>query len=221
MRLSLVSLCLLSLVACGGDDDGNPMLVDAGPGSGGEDAPPAANCTAAATYGSVTPTLQEAYSYTEEGDTSPYAITSFADLNSDPSPDVLLIEYWAGIPPFGDTLSVPTSPIQLAEQSDYATCGACVLIQTDYTQAGGTHDYLATGGTLQLTMLSPTKVAGTLTNATFQHVNIEGFTSTPDPDGCTSSIGSMSFTADVQPAPANLRGKSDQRIKLRNLKLSR
>jgi len=76
----------------------------------------------------------------------------------------------------------------------YATCGVCVTLREFDAQGGTTARYMATAGTVTLSSISG-RLTGTITNATFQHVNIDGstFTSTPHPDGCATAIDNVAF----------------------------
>lgn len=122
----------------------------------------------------------------------------YANLNSDARPDELAIELWP-MGPFSSGFQTGTFQLTGAELN-YKTCAVCVLIHSNtYLDANGdvdwADDYMATGGTLTLSSVDGSLV-GTLTNATFEHVNIAtGGLSTPVGDGCTSSISSASFNS--------------------------
>jgi hypothetical protein len=69
------------------------------------------------------------------------------------------------------------------------TCGACVHLTV--TGAGGaTQDYMATGGTLTISAVSPNRQA-TLADVSFEHVTITGSASTPVGHGCVSAISHL------------------------------
>jgi hypothetical protein len=71
-------------------------------------------------------------------------------------------------------------------------------VQTDYTMSGPTGDpYIATAGSLALTSVSPTSLAGTLSNVTFTHVTIDPMSgaTAPHADGCSATLSSVAFSA--------------------------
>lgn len=80
---------------------------------------------------------------------------------------------------------------------DYMSCGLCVSILTNVSDDGRTDGgtYLATGGTMELTAVSP-NIAGHLTNVTFEHVD-SSFE--PHPDGCRSEVTKASFEVPAPP----------------------
>jgi hypothetical protein len=82
-------------------------------------------------------------------------------------------------------------------ESNYETCGACVLIYVDLDPDNEFMDdgvYMATGGTINLMTLTP-NIKGTLSNVSFTHVTIDpdnNYHSTPVGD-CDSMMMSMAF----------------------------
>jgi hypothetical protein len=58
---------------------------------------------------------------------------------------------------------------------------------------------MATAGSVEITMLSPTMIAGTLTNINFAHVDISMAGTIPNASGCTTTLATMPFTAMVTP----------------------
>lgn len=213
MRLSLVSLCLFSLVACGGDD-GDTMLVDAGPGSA--DAPPASNCTVSPSY-STTFDMNNAFAETNGAGTE-QELVGGGFLNMDAMPDALQIELYAGLGPFQN--GITSQSITLAgDELDYATCAACVRVFTDLTEDSSGGEYFATGGTLNLTSVENT-LKFTLTNVTLQHVTITSGTweTTPVGDGCTTTLTDVTFSAPIEQPQA--RSKNGP-IRLRAQRVSK
>jgi hypothetical protein len=203
LRLSsLLGLSLLA-VGCGGGGD-KPKLVDA---HLLQDSGPV-ECLLPASLGTVTPTMQDAHSAMSAMATMPDNFYLYADLDADPSPDILLIDLYAGYGAF--MAGLPTAPAMIdisGAETSYDTCGACLLAQTDLDTAAMTFTgdpYFATAGTLQLTSVSPTSIAGTLTNITFTHATIDPDTSatTPLGDGCSSTLASLAFSAVPVPDPA-------------------
>jgi hypothetical protein len=207
-----------ALIGCGGGSDGTKVtLVDASP-IGTVDAPGPVECLLPSSLGSVTPAMQEGHFAMSMGATTPDNYYLYADLNTDASPDVLLIDLYKG---FGAFMSgFPTGPQAVSltgAEASYDSCGACVMALTDYTMSGPTGDpYFATGGTLNLTSVSNTSIAGTLSNVTLVHSTIDMDTNvtTAHPDGCTSTLGSISFSA--TPTAAAFTAGSRLKINLRH-----
>ncbi|MDB4963187.1 MAG: hypothetical protein JWP01_3186 [Myxococcales bacterium] len=195
---SLLSISL-AVAACGGDDGGKVTLVDASPVGGNIDAPAQVDCLLPSSLGSVTPSTQEGHFAMSMGETTPDNYYLYADLNADASPDVLLIDLYKGFGAF--MAGFPTGPQAVTltgAEASYDSCGACIMALTDYTMAGPTGDpYFATGGTLNLTSVSNTSIAGTLSNVTLVHsvIDMDTNVTTPHPDGCSSTLGSISFSA--------------------------
>jgi hypothetical protein len=198
LRVSLFAL-VAPLAACGGGGDDGPTLVDAD-----DTTPPdAANTTPDAApvqcladdYGTVTPMQQGAQT---DNLTTPMYIVYEAGLNADT--DVLSVQLYPGFGVFSGGAIAPGTYELTGGETQYETCGACVLVYTNFDgmNTQGT-PYLATAGTLTITSVSP-NLAGTLSNLTFQSVTIldaAPYTSTPAGDGCTASITSLAFDAPV------------------------
>lgn len=206
MRLSLVSLCLLSLVACGGDDDGgNPMLVDAGPGSGGEDAPPVSNCKAAPSYSG---TFNDQNGAAETGDGNETAnLSGLAALNMDP--DFLFVDLWEGYGVFTGGITTGTFTIE-GDEASPADCGACVSIYADIVLTGNSLTaadiYAATGGTLTISSINDT-FEWSLSNVTLQHVaSVVGGQPTAVESDCTTTVTNATFNATID--AGQLRSKN-------------
>ena len=117
-------------------------------------------------------------------------------MNADPKFDNLSLQLFKGLGAFTTGEIVPGVVALSGAESNYETCGACVLIYTDLDpDAGFMEDsvYMATGGTINLMTLTP-NIKGTLSNVTFTHVTIDAdtFHSTPVGD-CESVLMSMAF----------------------------
>ena len=213
MKKSVLLLGLL--VACGGDDgDGPTIITPDAPGGGNVDASQPANCALAAELGTAPPS-SETFFVIPEGETVPALYYTGAPLNQDAMPDILWVDLWDGYGAFENGFPTAGTTIQLTgDEAGADTCGACVSVWADATQQSR-EDYFATGGTLQLTSVSQTSVAGMLTNVTFAHVNIDeqSLATTPHPDGCTSALTSFSFSGTPMMEPANVAG-APQRWKL-------
>lgn len=195
IRTLVVGVSLLG-AACGGGSSAPPTTVD-GPG-GTSDGPVSGACTAAASYSAAAATSNGAFFGCETaGCAIADAEVVFVDaqLNTDATPDLLAIElYKLGV--FANGITTGTFQLTGAE-ANYATCGACVLIYTDFDQGAGmiADSYMATGGSLTITSLSP-MVTGSLSNVTFTHVDIDAntFESTPVGDCDSSATGDYTFS---------------------------
>jgi hypothetical protein len=165
---------------------GNAGQAGAG-GAGGA----ASNCQAPANYGSITFTAQSAVR------ASDYSVFNWkGQLNSVAQPDLLGISLFQDRPPFVGGI-LPMSGIDLSTQSQFDSCGACVLVSTQTDGTGqGKQTYIATSGTLAITQASQIYMAGTLSNVTFQHVNIDPVTfHSTKADDCVSALTSGTFRA--------------------------
>lgn len=207
MRTSFILVAASLFGGCGGSDKPKFMPPDA---PRGPDATPV-TCRLSP-MGAVTPGNPEAHSATADGETQPTNYYYYADLNADPEPDVLMIDLYRDYGAFeaGWPTAWPvTIPLQ-GDETNYATCGACILAMTDFTQDGATGDpYLATAGTLTLDMVSPTLMKGTLKDIGFTQVFIDPDTaeSHVHPDGCSASMTSLAFEATVEPDMQMVRAR--------------
>ena len=187
-------LLLGLLVACGGDDGDGPQIItpDAPGGGGGNvDAPASGNCGVEA---SLTAAFTEANSFAAvQGDAGQQVMFSGGPLNQDATPDLLELQFYQGIPPFADGFAAKTIPLTGAE-TDYATCGACLLVfanMTENTPVEQAETYFPTGGTLTVESVTG-NLQWTLSNVTLQKVTIdwagETYATTPVNDGCTTTV---------------------------------
>ncbi|MFN0253591.1 MAG: hypothetical protein ACKV2T_42380 [Kofleriaceae bacterium] len=208
-NLQFVITSAALLAACGDDGGQNVTIVDGG-GSGGDAANVA--CKASSSYGSPTPSMQEAHSAMDSMGNQNLWV--FLDLNADASPDIMLVDLYAGYGAFQGGLPAAGATVQLTgDEVSPATCGACVSIQVDYTEQGPADDiYLADGGMLTLTAATTTSLAGSLSNVTFKHMNVdsEGI-ATPHPDNCTATLASIAFSATPMPSAAAARSRFQKR----------
>lgn len=203
-RTQMFVTSLVLLAACGDDGGNNVTILD---GSGGGSDSAMVTCKASSSYGAVTPTTQEAHSaMTMDGPN--YWV--FLDLNADPTPDIMLVDLYGGFGVFEAGLPATGGAFQLTgDEVNPATCGACVSIQVDYTDMGPADDqYIADGGTLNLTSVTATSLAGNLSNVTFRHMNVDSSgIATPHPDGCTATLTSIAFSATPAPEAAATRSR--------------
>lgn len=198
----------LLLVACGGGEDRPDASIIVQP-----DAPLDAPkpCTATPTYGTVTPMDEIA---TRSADTNPEEIFYTATMNPDVKFDDLSLEMFKGLGAYTTGEIVPGIVALSGPETNYETCGACVLIYTDWDDAAEDYDstYMATGGTINIMTTSP-NIKGTLSNVAFTHVTVDpdnNYRSTPVGD-CDSTVMSMAFdfpvTTDTGMAFSASKGK--------------
>jgi hypothetical protein len=129
-------------------------------------------------------------------------------LNSDPMPDVLSVELFAGFGVFNGGAVTPGT-YDLSTETSFGTCGACVLIYgnenlacTNQNNDCSSSYYMPTSGSLTLSMVSG-RLAGSLSDVHFQHVAIDfnhknsagmnDYPTTPVGDMCDSWVQSVSF----------------------------
>ena len=200
----------LIAVACGSGSgsklDSGIHIVPDSPGSGTPDAPGSGGCTASTSYSnpSFNGSNSGAINFQpgQLGSGAPHVEGFDGMLNADAMPDDLHIELWGMTGAFG-TQDIKTGTFQLSGSDlDYATCGICVLVQTDIHMQGSgfaqTDDYMATGGSVTLTSVGTNgtgTLSGTLSNVQLTHVTIDpqSFESTPVGD-CNTTISSASFS---------------------------
>jgi hypothetical protein len=218
-KFSLLTMAALPLIpvalACGGDDGGGRITVNADSGGGGADSP-GTKCTANATYGDVLAgsdgnPLAGAGSAGMPGGTgmAAYSVSWAGRMDPNAPPDLVELILKEGKNPYGTAIEPGT--VQLTgEQTDWATCGACALIITDVTPMGDsvvyTDVYLATGGTLTLTSVTDT-IEGTITNATFTHVVASGTTLVKANDGCDVSMPMVTIDSTIAAQMGTAAGK--------------
>lgn len=194
--LSVLS-SLLVVAACGGDDGGGVVIVDGAPG--GDSTP--ANCLLEANLGSPSLSMAAAqYDTLGMNATAPDYFSLAGTLNADASPDILVVDLYAGYGAFSGGLPTAATTVTLGgAEAGLDSCGACIYSLTDYTQNGPSADpfYVATAGTLNLTSVSTTSVAGSLSNVTLTHstVDTSSGATTAAADGCASNLASVSFSA--------------------------
>lgn len=128
--------------------------------------------------------------------------------------DVVEIQLYAGFGAFMDGGVVAGTYPLTGPEANYSSCGLCALIFADTAMdAMGNPDlslfdqnrtYFQSGGSITLDNVpqlgdpEPHTLSGSISNVTFDHVNIDmsNYDSTPVGD-CTTSITSLAFTADI------------------------
>ena len=210
--------------ASGGDAAAGTSGNDAAAGTSGTDAGTDAvvNCGLPSNWGTLTPASNIQFgsdlmpmfgnATIDQLDWQAY----LPDARNSGDNNIIDVSLFSTLPPFGATITAMPS-IDLSSQSDYATCGACVMtvVDADTNQAATKSlielgpTYIATSGTLGLTTVaafpavSTSRVTGTLSNVVFTHVNIDPVTgaTTSAGDGCKFTVTSVAFDAPVTNLP--------------------
>lgn len=218
-KFSILTIAALPIIpialACGGDDgDGGKIMVQ--PDSGMVTPDAAVICTALPSYAGVAAgsNTQFATDYPASGSGSaaqPHVQSYLGALNADI--DALRLLLYGGFGGFGSGDIKPGTYTLGGDEGKFSTCGLCVLVGTDVTMSGQADWYMATGGSITLTMAgggSGTTLSGSLTNVNFAHVgkDAQGLPTDAVVDTCVSSIPSANFTATLR-APSMVTGKGE------------
>lgn len=190
MRIASLVVASLLVVGCNGGESHPDATIIVQP-----DAPIDAPkpCGATPTYGTVTPMDEIA---SRDLDVNPTELYYDAAMNPDVKFDDLSLQLFKGLGAYTTGEIAPGVVALSGPETNYETCGACVLIYVDLDPANEFMDdgvYMATGGTINLMTVTP-NIKGTLSNVSFTHVTIDAdtFHSTPVGD-CTSTMTSMAF----------------------------
>ena len=128
------------------------------------------------------------------GGPSSYSIDN--QLTNDPTYNVISLEaYKVGAFAGGFHTAFPVTIQLTGNELDSATCGACVLGFGGVHNSSWTGSYFATGGTVVLTALSKTRIAGKLKNITLTHISYGAEHTTPLNDGCNTTVEELDFDA--------------------------
>ncbi len=154
-------------------------------------------CLTEPTFGAATLASQQATSGGGTGASDPDSVVFTAAANADLTPDLFEFELYKGFGVFSVGSIQPGTYTISGAELNYATCGICPRIFTDFdeaTQMTAEQQYYATGGTITITSVTP-DLTGTVSDLTFEEVTINPttFESTPVPGGCSTSITSASF----------------------------
>lgn len=204
-------LVLCALAACGYPALDNKANPDGNTGDGHmtdgreKDGPIGPSCDAPTMYGTPTASAQAGDYFPGTGSNAD-ELTYGGDINTT---DAVFINLFSDDPKFtGGVISAPVTISITGAELNFQTCGGCVVIGAKCSgcnpenSSGTATWYMATGGSLKLTEVSP-RIKGTLTNVTFEHVTIDNtgsnptYHSTPVNDGCVTKISSMAFDAAV------------------------
>lgn len=171
------ALVLLS-TACGGDDDeGDAAGIDGSPGQA-DSAPE--GCPLAATIGPFDP-LDEQVAF-QLGDPGERVFNLEGVIND---ADSFVLELIEGAGAFtDDDVAAGEFPIEGVE-TNIDTCGVCI------TLVAGDIEYIATGGTLELTEVEAT-LTGSATDLTFAEIGDDGGALA---GGCETEVATVTFDA--------------------------
>jgi len=213
----LASLGLASLgtlAACGGSKSSNPdsrVISTVDGGADGSTTPDGADavCTVSSASFGDKGALTGQYIFTPGTDTvaaTDDVLEADALLETGQPSDGVSVILYAGYGAFSaGAITAGTYQIT-GDELDFATCGVCVIIGTNFTSTGHDDDYMATGGTVTLTSVG-TKVgdtlAGSISNVQFHHATIDPQTgaTTIAADTCTTSITNATFSGALTAAP--------------------
>jgi hypothetical protein len=199
------------LLACGGNSspkspDAHITVYKDAPNNQQMDAPGQPVCTATASYATPTFGSPQAVDYPATGSgsaMSPHELDYSASLNTDASPDIFVLQLYAGYGAFGSGDIRPGTYQITGADAAYSTCGICPFIVTDLHMTGSgaqaiTDFYAATGGTVTLTTVAGSNFSGSVSNLAFAHVAIgsSGPSDTPVGD-CNSAITSGTLSAAI------------------------
>jgi len=156
-------------------------------------------CQARAGYGNAIATDQRAVASGALSSGTPTFVRFSGALNADAAPDQIVIRLAKDYGVFPGEIITGTFDLAGPELG-LASCGVCVTIAADVTDGVPASTYLATGGSVTITSVTP-NLTGTLSNVTFEQVDVAGTVSTAHPDPCKSAIETLSFNTSVTVEP--------------------
>lgn len=116
-----------------------------------------------------------------------------------PATATLAIELVPGFPPFEEGVTTVSNHVLTGPDLNYGTCGLCLRLLTyPNGEEESLRHYYVTGGTITVSEVEG-GMTGTASNLTFEEVTLNEttFYTTPVPDGCETSITSVSFDESV------------------------
>lgn len=153
----------------------------------------ASTCSLSGSLGTVTAVIPDAHYANAYGqDPATYYMT--APLDETAAPDTLVIELRGS---FSEMVV-----FDLGANADYESCAACVLVYPNWNAERGPNGnpFVARGGTLTFTTLSPDFVAGTLRDVSFFRADF-GLNDDTKLDTCNATLSRLAFAAvpEVEP----------------------
>lgn len=207
MKISSYLLIALATAACTGGGKKKipvvdaPRMVDAAPQCA---LPP--SFTMATDFGGG---YQDDRSATVTGNQEYWVVNG--DLDAEVIRDAIAIELYEGPAPNFTVENFPATPFTMqltGNELNYFTCSMCISlfgnIDTEAAEFTYLDDYMATAGSVTITTLTPTMIAGTIDNATFAQVDFDFDNNTQtvsDPACATTGPASIPFTATLEAIP--------------------
>jgi hypothetical protein len=173
------------------DDTGMPNDDDTSPG-GGESDDNMEQCGVPATVDDLGMRSGEAYKESEDGN-EVYELAVVVDAG--PPDDVLYVGLFEGYGAFKNQAPGPGTYTIAGEDASAIDCGACVVLDINATEDSAERSLMAVGGQLTITSVNGT-FSGSAQNLVLQELDLESGEVLPD--GCTTSIGNVSFSAPLQ-----------------------
>lgn len=180
-------------------DETPPLFPDAREATTPDAATPVGACSAPTSFAALG-ALRTGVAETGASADGDYDVY-FGPLETGMPGDHISIELWEGFGPFGAGLRTGTFSIT-GDDTDYAVCGVCALIATDYDGSTYRDAYMAESGSVTVSSVTGS-ITGTLSDVSFRHVVLDSLTGEmfDAGTGCSTRIASASFTAPLAPAP--------------------
>lgn len=190
MSAALFGAFVASLAGCASDRDGEADIVDAGV-FGGDLGPDGGldggldDCTAPS---ALPPGLLQGAQATG----SEAIVAVFRPAQPSPPFDVYELELWTNVAPFTGAITPGTYAIESA-QTDYGTCGVCVLLLGDANEVlQPRQHYIAESGVVTIDSVDESSISGTISD-----VSMVSFNNGP-PGRCRTFVGATSFAASIR-----------------------
>jgi hypothetical protein len=116
-------------------------------------------------------------------------------LNTDPRPDMLSVSLYPNMGGHGAFVAPGTYDLTQADATA-ATCGVCALVLVDFdrdTSRPAATFMALSQGHLSLTVSDATRIAGSMRNLRFRHVELSGGSTEEIGDSCTVAINDVRF----------------------------
>ena len=174
-------------------DEGNPERPDARESSAPDARVASTTCSAPTSFAALGP-LADGAGETGDGLDGAYDLY-WGPLEDGMPGDHISLELWEGYGPFAGGLRTGTFSIT-GDETDYAVCGMCAIIATDYDGTNYRDTYMAQSGSITINSVDGS-ISGTMSNVTFRHVLLDADTGAQSEagTGCVTRITSASFTA--------------------------
>jgi hypothetical protein len=133
-----------------------------------------------------------------------FEVDGYLEL-ADPG-DLLSVAFYDGRGVFANGVVAPGTYTIAGDETNLFTCGVCVFLTTDVGLSSYGDEYMATSGTVTITQVDHANshaLEFAVSDVTLVHVTYDDATSTTtrDPDGCTTHVGSLSFSGEARSVP--------------------